>query len=542
MRILALALLWLIFCCSSALAWSHGTGVPPTYYVNASTGSDSNAGTIAAPWQTLHKINTAVFAQIGTTINLQGSFSGGDNGLSITTANAPNGYLTLQSYGAGATISSGNSTACVTVTNVDAVNIKNLTCVGGGNSTNTTNGILYINTLGNGTTTAYQGAGGAISGNTISGYGSSGIRVLANLLGWANVPITGNTVHDSTGSNAVGNFVSCIHIDYGPSYGSHKATYNVTISQNITYNCNGNLGSTIWSGSGIFVGGVVVGLVHGNVAYNFGGNNLNGGDTPGIWGGDIDTIVFQYNEAFNGGGSGPNAADCFDLDGGTFNSIMQYNYGHDCAGGGMLAISYADAFVNNFDNNIIRYNIIEHSGKPPMYLAADAPLTNLFIYNNVFYDNSGTGAVNDVNSNQTWTGFVKNNLLIASSSPATVLKIDHPGGGLVVDYNYYSGTNWEYNGGSYNSFASYQTGSSQDAHSTTTSVVLNGVAGSGGTCYPNPQPPCPTNYELRTSSTAQLGTGVSISSPGAVDYYGNSIPNGVGGGWNMGAYGGSGVP
>lgn len=76
---------------------------------------------------------------------------------------------------------------------------------------------------------------------------------------------------------------------------------------------------------------------------------------------------------------------------------------------------------------------------------------------------------------------------------------------------------------------------------TPASGVICGPGGTGanqplGGGNQGPQP-CPQAVRLTSASTAYLGTGYAVSSPGSLDYYGDAIPNGVGTGYNIGADG-----
>ena len=146
-----------------------GGGNLNTYFV-AANGSDSNNGTSSAtPWQTIAHVNATTLVA-----NPIVSFRGGDTfsgGIVVNNANA-----TITSYGSGQpTISSGNSAACVTAINAISVIITNLICTGGGDTTNTTSGILVQNTSG------HSIVGPTITNNTVSGYGGSGVLLLGSI-------------------------------------------------------------------------------------------------------------------------------------------------------------------------------------------------------------------------------------------------------------------------------------------------------------------------------------------------------------------------
>ena len=77
-----------------------------------------------------------------------------------------------------------------------------------------------------------------------------------------------------------------------------------------------------------------------------------------IWWAYADNNLVQFNESFasvNGAEDGHG----FDVDAGNINSLVQYNYSHDNAGGFMLFVN--DTY--NTINTIVRYNISQNDRK-----------------------------------------------------------------------------------------------------------------------------------------------------------------------------------
>jgi hypothetical protein len=544
----------------AASAWTHGTAGPPSFYVCAltcgsTTGNDGNPGTQALPWKTLHKVNTSVFAIPGTTINFQGTFTGGDLGLNITTTVAPKGLLTFQGYGTGATINSSNSRSGFTSTNVGGLTVRNLTFVGSGATTNTLDGVAFFNFLGD-VATGFQLAGPTVTNNTISGYGMNGIRTRQSapagtpgtILGFANVVVDHNTVHDVAQKG--GNFLSCINIDNGGGYGSGKMNYNVLVQYNLVYNCLGDPSHDNWSGSGIIITGTYLALVQYNVAHDFGGTPP--GDAVGMWTVDSNKITFQFNESYNGHGSGSFGADGFDCDGGTYDCVVQYNYSHNNGGTGVQLGAYEDGTVHSSARLTARYNVFEDNTGPALatfnFGANDAALTDVEIYNNTAIAPLNGGAVFGGSNAHSWSGIVKNNIMVEIDTSSTMLFLPNlPSvGSIVFDNNNYTtlaggpGRNFAYLGTNYSTFAQWQAASGFDAHGNTSSPSFIGTIGGGGTCYTSGTPagpaPCPTVYEVANGSPMR-GAGAAITNQGARDYYGNAIPTGVGSGINIGADG-----
>jgi hypothetical protein len=535
------ALIFLLLMTTAAPAGAHGSA-PPSYYVNASTGNDANPGTQALPWLTLHKVNITSLP-FKTTVSLQGTFSGGDNGLIFTLANALAGYVTVTSYGTGATIQSGNSTACYTATNLPGMLFSNVTCVGGGNFTNTTPGVWALNNL-NGNATLQ---GPTFTGLTVSNYGGSGILVSGEnrRAGFTNGTISSNVVHDVSGNSSDSNH-SCIDIYafHGASsgYGFSGVHSNMTVNNNLVFLCTGTAAiTTNWTGSGIFLSEVDTATVQFNVAHDTGGTGgFSGGGVVGIWTGDSGHITIQFNESYNQLKRSGIDADGFDFDGGVHDSIMQYNYSHNNAGFGINLFNYSDGFVGPWSNNLVRYNVTEHNVQEISLSTDGSTLTSALIYNNTLTATSGSACLEENPGSVLVSSVFKNNICVGGASADNLITIPLPGG-LTLDHNNYTvSAHFSWAGTGYTTFAAYQSGASQDANSNVSSTTFTGTAGTGGTCYVSGIPagpqPCPSVYQLQGGS-AQRGVGVSISSPGSRDYYGNAIPNGVGTGYNIGAYG-----
>jgi hypothetical protein len=86
----------------------------------------------------------------------------------------------------------------VSALNLPGIVVDNINCVGGGYSTNTTDGISVINNQG-GTS---QLAGPKITNNTVSQYGISCVAIHGNGVndtnsgGFTNITVSSNTLHD----------------------------------------------------------------------------------------------------------------------------------------------------------------------------------------------------------------------------------------------------------------------------------------------------------------------------------------------------------
>ena len=378
-----------------------------TYYV-ANGGSDSNNGlSPATAWQTIAHVNGQGLGPNATVL-----FNGGqtfNGGVVITTSVSPSN-ITIGSYGAGqATISTGNSAACVMATNVPAVIIQNIICTGGGNTTNSTDGITVANSSA-GTLT-----GPTISNVTLSGYGANGINISGtDSVGFAGTIIANNTIHDVTGNG--GAHTSCIGLNT-PGHGTAPYShFNITVTGNTVYNCTGEASQSDWSGGGIGIYSTDGGLVAHNVAHDFSANNTHCSGAGGFVAIASNAITFQFNEAYNGkfanGGCDGNG---FDIDGGATNVVMQYNWSHDNMGDGYLLDEYSGQSA--WSNNVLRFNIGKNDNSEIHVVStAGMSMSACRVYNNTLY-NAATAVIYQQN-NDTGTVDCKfsNNIIYAGSN------------------------------------------------------------------------------------------------------------------------------
>ncbi len=160
-------------------------------------------------------------------------------------------------------------------------------------------------------------------------------------------------------------------------------------------------------------------------------------------------------------------------------------------------------------------------------------LNGVQIYNNTFYWNpaSNMGLLND---SAAYSGsnanFFENNL-IYSAVPDLISSSSH----IHLDNNLYWTTSsgspsWTYNGTTYTSFSSYQSGSGQDAHGQYANPQLNGPT------YHGVGMPA-GEFTLQPGSPA-LGAGTLIANNGGRDFFGNSVSSTAAP--NIGAYNGTG--
>ncbi|WP_055427635.1 bacterial Ig-like domain-containing protein [Bifidobacterium aesculapii] len=115
------------------------------------------------------------------------------------------------------------------------------------------------------------------------------------------------------------------------------------------------------------------------------------GSNAGIWNWNADNTLFQFNEVTNTQKtSGNNDGTAWDFDYGTRNTVFQYNYSHDNAGGAALVCACTDWYKQWSDNDgknalrigtatggVFRYNLSVNDGVQASN-AADATSSNQY--------------------------------------------------------------------------------------------------------------------------------------------------------------------
>ena len=503
-----------------------------TYYVDCSAGSNGD-GTQSSPWNTLDSVNSTTFAS-GDSILFQ-------RGMTCSGMLQPQGSgssaapITIGAYGDGAEpiISGGSNTAAVQLLDQEYWDIENIETTGGNpygihisgsnSNTNTLHHIHLINV------TAHD-----VGGNVTSA-SPKDVGVIAISAGSSqtlnDVLVDGATVYST--NEWFGIYIG------GGIYPNTPGT-NITVQNSLVHDVGG---------SGILISAAQNALTQNNVAYNIGaGPTIPFGDgTPNaIWDFNCTSCTVQNNEAYQAHtASGPYDGGAYDIDFASSGQTVQYNYGHD-ADGYCFSVFSSDAIVET--NSVIRYNVCANNGRVASLNQGDVELSSfddgsgrgsgsingVAIYNNTFYWNPagneallhvGSGIFSGSNPN-----FFKNNL-IYSTVPSL---IDDPHGSLSLDNNlyWYTGTGtptWSYNGTSYNSFSSYQSGSRQDGSGQYADPLLNDPT------YHGIGRPL-ASFTLQPNSPA-LGAGVDVGNMGAQDFFGNALPQTH----NIGAYEGSGT-
>jgi hypothetical protein len=516
-------------------------------------GSDGNdCLTPATACQTPSHVSGLSFTSLKVTINANGgdTLGGGTAGFSFTTSFSTKGPI-LQSYGTGqATISTGNSAAGLTATNVPGGAINNVAFVGGGNTTNTTAGISIVNSQAGNT----KLAGWTISGVTVSGYGYNAISIqgTSGTSGFNGVVIANNTITNVTGNSTDSFGTSCIMVFSKTGYGNGitaPSHTNVTITGNTVSNCTGTAGNFNWSGSGIFVaqssnvtiGGSPAGQ---NVAHDFGINSTNNtGGPTGIWAADGANINISYNEAYNGRhGSGGFDGDGFGLNGGVINSSVTHNYAHNNAGSDYIFAQYNDSTCcTQWGNNTVAWNIGQDAqggaACGEVELLFETAVTGpLYVYRNTFFNQINSIIFGGASSSSaTVVGTIANNLILGTTG-GNLVSIVHPTSLSFYGNDYYTyGAAFAvlWNGTGYASFSAWQTATGQEKISgSNVGLTVNPqvyVAG-GGWANGGYVPANLYAYELQ-SGAAMIGAGVNLQTnfginPAGTDYFGAAVAAG----------------
>ncbi|HEY6464132.1 MAG TPA: hypothetical protein VIY73_28380 [Polyangiaceae bacterium] len=525
-----------------------GTGTGTTYYVSP-TGSDANAGTSAAsPWQTLGKVTSTTF-QPGDSVLLEGgsTFTGCPvfSGTNIkSTAAAP---FTLGSYGTGrftltASCSAAHS-AALSISGVNGFVLRD--GILAGNQGGAEYGV-WINNPTSSTTDYVRVQSCDISGFYAPSGTDYGAEVFVDGIpgGLDHVMVLACALHGASGKASPD--------DNGiAGYGNGENITNALYQGNTVYDIGGKAGGANGSeGNGILANGVDGGVIQYNVVHDCGGNSSTCGGPAGIWAYAANAVTMQFNEVYASGpaGAAPSGAcdwNAYDIDGLVTNSTLQYNYAHDNTGAGYLAY-----ISGTWSGNTIRFNIGQGDGSEVTIAGYQATASDLAIYDNTFYASKDLFTVG-VAGGGTIAGTVADNVFYATGTAqlvnalswntATVTGVDFLGN------DYYStgtfGITW--GGTSYTSLGAWSSAANEETQGGKL-VGLNvdpmlANPGSGGTIG-GYDPSALAGYALKSGSPL-VGTGIDLKKAanltvGAQDYFGNPVPNGVGTGYDVGAYGG----
>ncbi len=125
----------------------------------------------------------------------------------------------------------------------------------------------------------------------------------------------------------------------------------------------------------------------------------------GIWPWSADNTIVQYNEVY--GTRGQHDAEGFDSDWNSRNTIIQYNYSHDNDGGFLLICnegSQTPAYSAGNTGTVVRYNISRNDHHRAIKLSG--PVRDTLIYNNTIYVGKNENV--DLVLHTDWTGWATN--------------------------------------------------------------------------------------------------------------------------------------
>jgi hypothetical protein len=510
-----------------------------TYYVDATGGSDSNAGTSsAAPWKSLAKVNAKTF-QAGDQLLLKaGQVWSGQ--LWPKGSGAAGSPIVLSSYGSGARPRiDGASRVTSTVklhnqqyweirgleitnispsTGTPGANLKDLRGIHISGDNGQTLHHLYVDgvyvhdvsgqvnwiggdTAGNAPGVTFQTGwdnskktGGIVFDTTVPNIASpGGTPTILDDLAVRNSTISDTSFAgivvkqysgDATGATATGwgNRASAGDTNFHPHTG--VVIQNNYISQaNTAYGCNG-----------VYLTDVRGGLITGNTVYKAG--------TSGIEMYFADQVTVQHNEVYQtskkAGGADYNGID---PDKATTNIVVQYNFVHD-NGDGILLCEFS------FGSVIVRYNVLKSNSRYPIYLHSDKAATAA-IYNNTVYNDVSGYLTYGYGTSLTSTYDIRNNIYYSSKANAVLTTSST----ITYRNNLYAGTLTIPAGDT-----SPKTGDPRFVNPT--------VSGPYGTPTSGPQLNTALAYAVQAGSPA-VDTGLTVSGNGGVDYAGRTLYNGA---------------
>lgn len=425
------------------------------YYVSTS-GSDSNAGTLNAPWKTLQ--HAADVATAGSTVYIRGGTY--NQKLKITKSGSSTGAITFSNYASEKPIIDGTGLSVtgleglIDIQNADYITIQGLEL---SNYKTATKDLLPI-------------------GIYVHGKGSN-IKLLNNKI--HDIKSTATPTSTPSGDIWLGRDAHGIAV-YGTQ--APASINNLTISGNELYNLvlgtsealvvNGNvdtfsiLNNTIHDADNIGIDVIGFEGKSPTVAYDQARNGL-------IQGNKVYNITSNNNVSYGPVPNNTNSADGIYVDGGK-DTIIERNYSYNNDIGIEIASEHAGKAT---DNITVRSNMVYKNRLTGIamggYDTGRGSTTNSKIVNNTLYKNDTLGDDNGqlLVQYDTSNNIIKNNIMVAGTSNALITNPYTKNSGNVVDYNLYfasgssDSTFWIWKNKEYNGFAAYKSGSGNDAHS-----------------------------------------------------------------------------
>lgn len=499
-----------------------------TFYV-AKSGSDSNSGSASAPWLTIQHAASTVTA--GATVYV----GTGTYNESVTFANSGTSSQPIVFNGQGVAIVDGTGVAC---------------CVSP--TFAQSNGFIGTNTQG----LFNIGAAAGVNYLTVEGFTIQNYKVTTA----AKVPLGILVVGSGTAINILNNTVKNIQETAGKRgnaygigvFGISATPLSVTVSGNTVTGCltgqsetttfNGNVQNFVVSNNTIYDNDNI-----GTDAIGFEGVGPTGFDQAknGEFSGNL---IYNNSAKANPGEGNQYDQDGFYCDGCTDVTVERNTfYGND------LNIEAASEIAGEVASNVIVRNNLSYAANScgvsvgGYARSKTGGSTNITIVNNSLYDNDtqNTGS-GEFQVQYRATGIIFENNIVYAGAQGLFIHDFTTTSSVTADYNDYYTTSstktFIWNNTTYTSFASYQSGSGQDAHS----VFANPAYITAPTCTstqfsspPTPITSCtPTpNFDIPTSSPAENTGNASLGSAdfGTVDFNGNPRVNSSGQ-INMGAF------
>jgi uncharacterized protein DUF1565 len=480
-----------------------------TYYVSTS-GNDTNAGTLSAPWRTIQHAANSVHA--GDTVEVE---SGTYNEIVTmkTSGNATQGYITFTNYPGQSPI-------------VDGTGLS----VGSSGQT----GLFSLE----GTFNYIIIQGFEIRNFSSSAKGKSPVGVDFEGAG-SNIEILNNHIHNIaqtlSSCNAANALAVAIYGTQAPgsinnlTFSGNEIDHNTTgCSENVSFDGNVQYfvetNNLVHDGDNIGIDNIGFEGVSPNVAYDQARDGWVFHNT--IYNISSTTNPVYHNQV---------GADGYYCDGCT-RIIVERNLIHDSDLSEMASehSGHVSSYVT-FRNNVI-YHALYVGLSIGGYSKGVGGTDHCMIVNNSLWDdgtygNSGLGelqiqyyATNNTIENNVVDGYTLTSKYLlydfTSSEPSPAL----------LDYNDYyntvgaAGSLWDWQGKSINGFSSYQSTSGQDTHSKFADPLYVNVT------------TAPYNFDVSSGSPAiNSGTNLGVNVVGVLDYAGNPRVNGSGQ-INMGAY------
>ncbi|MDP9140712.1 MAG: right-handed parallel beta-helix repeat-containing protein [Pseudomonadota bacterium] len=505
-------------------------GAPPafaantTYYVDATGGSDSNAGTSqAAAWKTLAKVNAATFSA-GDKILLRAGQQWVEQ-LKPRGSGVSGNPITIGAYGDGPrpivdgrnVAGGGAGGAAVLLHNVSHWTVTGLEVVNdnGTNNVGTTSarglnrsGIMVYNTSGTGKfgivirDNYVHSVNGCFECSGANAQTNGGIAVVADTMnglsngssGYDGVQILDNVVERVGRTGIVFNDNSTGFLFY--LVAQNALSKNVTIAGNRLKDIEGD---------GIILAGSVNNLIEHNRIDTAGLVTVPGSTQPGTVGMFIaktTNSTMQYNEV---SGVRFHVVDgqAYDVDLMTSNSVVQYNYSHDNEGGMILLMGG----LFSGTNATVRYNLSVNDAfvTNGVFTLSSGLMSGAKIYNNTVFIAPGLTSRPtfqsgwDGDNHNAWT--FRNNVIVNHGTGTWEQPI---GSGTTISHNLIWGN--------------HTAGEPADAYKiiadpqmiAPAAVAPEGLAAVAG-------------YGLAPTSPA-AGSGAVISGNGERDYFGNTVP------------------